>query len=220
MILKIAAAIAVFSSIVGISILSILFTAIIILAYWYAISQLIRQRQISQIKTDFINNMTHEFKTPISTSEIAAQVFLDDQSVQKNPRLNQYAHILKSQINRLNDQVERVLQIAQVGQQGMKLNIKEVDFTQMLEEIAADNRQEIQKLGGQLDLVLPNSAVLIKADAIHLKNAIYSLLDNAKKYSQEEPKIELGILQKGDRNIFYIEDNGVGIPSEYQDQVF
>ena len=90
----------------------------------------------------------------------------------------------------------------------------------MLEEIVADNRQEIQKLGGQLDLVLPNSAVLIKADAIHLKNAIYSLLDNAKKYSQAEPTIELGILQKGDRNIFYIEDNGVGIPSEYQDQVF
>ena len=191
-----------------------------ILFFLFSLRIILRQKRLSELQKDFINNMTHEFKTPISTSEIAAQVFLDDQSVQKNPRLNQYAHILKSQINRLNDQVERVLQIAQVGQQGMKLNIKEINFTQMLEEIAADNRQEIQKLGGQLDLVIPNSAVLIKADAIHLKNAIYSLLDNAKKYSQEEPKIELGILQKGDHNTFYIEDNGVGIPSEYQDQVF
>ena len=79
-----------------------------ILFFLFSLRIILRQKRLSELQKDFINNMTHEFKTPISTSEIAAQVFLDDQSVQKNPRLNQYAHILKSQINRLNDQVEQI----------------------------------------------------------------------------------------------------------------
>ena len=104
----------IFGSIVGISVLSILFTAIIILAYWYAISQLIRQRQISQIKTDFINNMTHEFKTPIATISVATDSITNKKVVSDPERIRYFAGMIKKENLRMNRQVEDILTIARL----------------------------------------------------------------------------------------------------------
>ena len=191
-----------------------------ILFFLFSIRIILRQRKLSQLQKDFINNMTHEFKTPISTSGIAAQVFMDSEVIQANPRLNQYAHILKQQLSRLNDQVERVLRIAQVGQKGMRLNKEETNLSEMLKEIVAQVTTEVEGLNGKINLELPAKDFFIHADKVHLRNTIHGLLDNAIKYCKEEPHIKVGLKAENSQQFIYVADNGMGIPLEFQDKIF
>ena len=191
-----------------------------ILFFLFSIRIILRQRKLSQLQKDFINNMTHEFKTPISTSGIAAQVFMDSEVIQANPRLNQYAHILKQQLGRLNDQVERVLRIAQVGQKGMRLNKEETNLSEMLKEIVAQVITEIEGINGKINLELPATDFFIHADKVHLRNTIHGLLDNAIKYCKEEPHIKVGLKAENSQQFIYVADNGMGIPLEFQDKIF
>ena len=164
--------------------------------------------------------MTHEFKTPISTSGIAAQVFLESELIQKDSRLNQYAHILKSQINRLNDQVERVLEIAKAGQKGINLNKEKINLNEFIKEIAMNNKEETNQLNGDIKVSLPEKQLHIYADQVHFKNAINGLIDNAKKYAEEKPQISVSLEQTGKKVKLSVSDNGPGIPKEHQANIF
>ncbi len=208
------------SDISYILLLSLFFIFIIIVAFSGSLYQLVKQKKISEIKTDFINNMTHEFKTPISTSGIAAQVFLESELVQKDSRLNQYAHILKSQINRLNDQVERVLEIAKAGQKGINLNKEEINLNEFITEIAMNNKEETNQQNGNIKVILPKEQLFVYADQVHFKNAINGLIDNARKYSETAPQIKISLEQLGKQIKLSVSDNGPGIPKEHQANIF
>lgn len=193
---------------------------ITILFYLFSMRVILRQKRLSELQKDFINNMTHEFKTPISTSGIAAQVFLESELIQKDSRLNQYAHILKSQINRLNDQVERVLEIAKAGQKGISLNKEKINLNEFIQEIAMNNKEETNQLNGDIKVCLPEKQLHIYADQVHFKNAINGLIDNAKKYAEKKPQISLSLEQKGKQVKLSVSDNGPGIPKEHQANIF
>lgn len=193
---------------------------ITILFFMFSMRVILRQKRLSELQKDFINNMTHEFKTPISTSGIAAQVFLESELIQKDSRLNQYAHILKSQINRLNDQVERVLEIAKAGQKGINLNKEKINLNEFIKEIAMNNKEETNQLYGDIKVCLPEQQLHIYADQVHFKNAINGLIDNAKKYAEGNPLISLRLEQAGKKVKLSVSDNGPGIPKEHQANIF
>lgn len=193
---------------------------ITILFFMFSMRVILRQKRLSELQKDFINNMTHEFKTPISTSGIAAQVFLESELIQKDSRLNQYAHILKSQINRLNDQVERVLEIAKAGQKGINLNKEKINLNEFIKEIAMNNKEETNQLNGDIKVCLPEQQLHIHADQVHFKNAINGLIDNAKKYAEGNPQISLSLEQVGKKVKLSVSDNGPGIPKEHQTNIF
>jgi len=203
--------------------LSILFTIMLfitILFFAYAMFVILRQRRLSQMQKDFINNMTHEFKTPISTIKISADVFLNNKSIQKDSRLMQYANIIKEQNQRLNDQVEKVLQLAKIERDSFKLNIEKVDLNELLISTLQSVELKVAEKEGVLRNNLKANKPVIHADKLHLSNIIYNLLDNAVKYRQEKPEISVETSDFGDKILLKVIDKGIGIPKEDQSKVF
>jgi len=203
--------------------LSIIFSVILfvtVIFFAYSMRIMLRQKQLSETQKDFINNMTHEFKTPISTMGISADVLLRHPVVQADPRLMQYAGIIREQNERLNHQVEKVLQLARMERGNFSIKEELVlldDF--MAETIRAMSIQAEQR-GGQIVGEFGAAACMVKADRLHLTNVINNLLDNAIKYCRAAPYIVVSTQCAGNRVILLIRDNGIGISREYQRKVF
>jgi len=173
------------------------------------------------MQKDFINNMTHEFKTPLSTIQIAADVFLKHEEVQKDQRLVQYAGIIKEQNSRLNQQVERVLDIARFEKDNFDLHQEWLDLPDLIQTVCSSARIHVQERGGTLTVNLAEDLEPIWADRFHLTNLLHSLLDNAIKYSKEAPQIELALQSLGASTMqLKIQDRGIGIAKEYQAKIF
>ncbi len=204
--------------------LTIVFAAILgitLLFFLYSIFVILRQKRLSEMQKDFINNMTHEFKTPISTIKISSDVFLNNPEIQKDKRLHQYAHIIKEQNNRLNNQVEKVLQLAKIERDNFKLNLEKTDLHNLLENILESAKLKVEKAGGELLCQLGATNPTIKADKLHLTNIFYNLLDNAIKYCKEAPEIAVSTEDHGTNGILLkIVDKGIGIGKEHQNKVF
>lgn len=203
--------------------LSIIFSVILLVTvafFAYSMFVILQQKRLSEMQKDFINNMTHEFKTPISTVKIAADVFLHNAQVQQDERLARYAHIIQEQNQRLNKQVENVLQIARLERDNFELNLEPIALNALLEEISDSCVLKIEKLGGHLETKLSGENIIIQADRLHLTNVLHNLLDNAMKYCKALPAIKVS-LEKTQKGIgLSIEDNGIGIAKEYQSKVF
>ncbi len=198
--------------------LPLLFTGILLLAilfFGYATYEILRQKKLSELQKDFINNMTHEFKTPLSSIEISAQVFLSDGNVQKDRRLRRYAQIIHSQAKRLNDQVERVLEIAGYSKKGMDLELETVDLHQVMNDVAEQLKSRLDQKEATLAIDFRAADHMIKADMMHLSNVLFNLLDNALKYSQQRPNIVMATHQRDKKIILEVKDHGVGIPQRY-----
>ena len=203
--------------------LSIFFTIMLFITlifFAYSIFVILRQRRLSQMQKDFINNMTHEFKTPISTIKISADVFLNNKAIQKDDRLMRYANIIKDQNQRLNDQVEKVLQLAKIERDSFKLNTEKVDLHELLGSTLQSVDLKVAEKGGVLRNNLKASKPIIEADKLHLSNIIYNLLDNAVKYCREKPEITIETADVGNKILLKIVDKGVGIAKEDQSKVF
>lgn len=203
--------------------LTITFTAILLLSilfFLYSIFVILRQKQLSEMQKDFINNMTHEFKTPISTIKISAEVFLANPSVQSDPRLMQYARIIQDQNLRLNNQVEKVLQLARIEGDNFRLTPENLNLHDLLEQIVPAARIKVEEKGGALKCDLKAASPVIMADRLHLSNIIHNLLDNAIKYCREVPQVEVKTQNKGKSLVLVFSDQGIGIPPEYQHKVF
>jgi two-component system phosphate regulon sensor histidine kinase PhoR len=203
--------------------LEMFLTAILLLTILFfanSIFVILRQKRLSEMQKEFINNMTHEFKTPISTINVSADVFLGSEAIQNDPRLSRYAAIVKEQNNRLNGQVEKVLQIARLEQQDFKLNIEQIALNELLEEIAKTPELKAQNLGGSFVLNLGAKQTDIKADRFHLTNILHNLLDNSLKYCAAAPLIQLSTKDKGANILLEISDNGIGIAPEHQARIF
>lgn len=200
------------------------FTALMLvtLAFFiYTMFVILRQKQLSELQRDFINNMTHEFKTPISTINISTDVFLQNEKVRDDPRLNRYSGIIKEQVLRLNTQVEKVLQLAKIERDKIELNIEELDLHELIKGVQPSIEMKVrEKEGGQLLLDLPATNTLVMADRMHLTNILHNLVDNGVKYSKNAPEIRIGLKNEGKSVILTVEDHGIGIPKEHLKRVF
>jgi two-component system phosphate regulon sensor histidine kinase PhoR len=203
--------------------LSILFSAIsliTILFFIYALTVILRQRRLSEMQKDFINNMTHEFKTPISTIKISSNVFLQNENIQKDDRLLRYANIINEQNNRLNNQVEKVLQIAQLEGDTFELRKEKINVNELLEKIIKSEELRISELDGKITMNLQSKNAIIEADELHLTNIIHNLLDNAIKYCKTTPEITIETRDIGNNIKLRIADQGIGIKKEFMPQIF
>ena len=196
----------------------VLFTAIIFFAY--AIFIILKQKRLSEVQKDFINNMTHEFKTPISTIGISANVLSDPEIVNDPSRLLNYAAIIADQNKRLENQIEKVLQLARIEKNKFTLKTEKVDIHEILKQVTSGFGMTINNSNGRLDLDLNAINSLIIADKFHITNIIYNLIDNAIKYSKENPEIKINTYNTGNSIFLMVSDKGIGIEKKYLNKIF
>ncbi|MCB0650750.1 MAG: HAMP domain-containing histidine kinase [Saprospiraceae bacterium] len=202
--------------------LSIFFSVLMLLTvifFAYSMFVILRQKRLSEQQKDFINNMTHEFKTPISTIKISSDVFLNHPGVQADDRLFQYASIIHEQNQRLNNQVEKVLQISRIEKGGLEIKPELLDFSILVKEALKSCDARVDNLHGHLNTII-EEPLWIKADKLHLTNILHNLFDNAIKYCKKAPDIEVVVDKKNNFVYFKICDKGIGIPKEYQPKIF
>lgn len=194
---------------------------LVILFFGYSMAIILRQRRLSNMQKDFINNMTHEFKTPISTIKISADVFLNNDTIRQNDRLFQYANIIQQQNQRLNNQVEKVLQLAKIEDNNFDLKREHLILDDLLKDLIEGPKLRVEEMNGVFKAILPEQPIEVFADPLHLTNILHNLIDNAIKYCETKPNIciELKWLNKR-RALLTIEDNGIGIKKEYQAKIF
>ncbi|MBK9335164.1 MAG: HAMP domain-containing histidine kinase [Lewinellaceae bacterium] len=186
----------------------------------YAMFVILKQKQLSELQRDFINNMTHEFRTPISTINISTDVFLQNETIKADPRLTRYSGIIKEQVMRLNTQVEKVLQLAKIERDNVELNLEDIDLAELLRSISPSLELKIGEKNGTLHLDLGTTDAVVRADRLHLTNILHNLVDNGVKYSRDAPNITIQ-LQKQDKNlVLRVQDQGIGIAKEHQKHIF
>ncbi|MEM9673945.1 MAG: sensor histidine kinase [Cyclobacteriaceae bacterium] len=191
---------------------------LVILFFGYSLLVILRQKRWSELQKDFINNMTHEFKTPISTINVSADVLQAPGIIEQPQRLNNYARIIKEQSLRLNGQVEKVLQVAKLEQRALCLHTEMVNLSHEL-QIILEEFQTRYPQEASIDLEV-EEGILIVADPMHFRNVVQNLLDNAVKYSDVTAQIRLGTRTHKKTVEVVIEDRGRGIPSEFVNKVF
>lgn len=203
--------------------LSAIFTVILfvtILFFAYSMLVILRQKRLSEMQKDFINNMTHEFKTPISTVRIAADVFLNTPVVQADKRLFQYAGIIKDQNQRLNDQVEKMLQLTRIEKRRLDLKKEVLNLEETLCEIIGGASVQVEKQKGRIEYECKANDLEVLADRLHLVNVLHNLLDNAVKYCTQAPHLKIVLDQSGKFARLSIADNGIGIAKEHLKHIF
>jgi two-component system phosphate regulon sensor histidine kinase PhoR len=199
---------------------SILLTMIIIGIFIVTLQVILRQKKISQIKNDFINNMTHELKTPISTISLASQMLRDVSVSHTTKSVDHISSVIYDESQRLTNQVEKVLQMAVFNEGKLKLKFTEIDINKLLEGIVANFEIRLSTENGTLIKDLSAENPYINGDEVHITNVIFNLLDNAMKYSKGEPQIELLTENKNGFVVVHVKDYGIGIPKEHQNQIF
>ena len=203
--------------------LSIFFSVILlftIIFFAFSMFVILRQKSLSELQKDFINNMTHEFKTPISTIKISADVFLSNPAIQADERLFRYASIVQEQNQRLNKQVEKVLQLANIERGNFELKLERIPLQDLLQSTINSASITVEKLGGTLQSNIQLGEAAIEADRLHLTNILHNLLDNAIKYCREAPEIQFRATASKGMIRISISDCGIGIPKEHLHKVF
>ena len=172
------------------------------------------------MKTDFINNMTHEFKTPIATISLAADSIMSPMVISSKDKITRFSNIIKQENKRMLSQVEKVLQMALIDKKEFTLKVSDVDMHQVIREAIENVNLQVQKRGGQITTDLQAGRPMIQGDATHLSNVIHNLLDNANKYSPEVPEISVHTRNvKGGLEVI-VEDKGIGMSKEERKQIF
>lgn len=192
----------------------------ILLFFGYALTIIFKQKRLSEVKTDFINNMTHELKTPISTIGLSSETLLREDFSKDPERLQRYASIIYKENKRLENQVERVLNIAKMDKEQIKLNYSLFDLHDLIQEAADIFEFNQSETGGKINLDLQATKSLLNADEVHIGNVIHNLIDNAIKYCDKEPEISIFTKNVGSSIQFVIQDNGIGIKKENIKMIF
>ncbi len=190
-----------------------------IIFFVYAIFVILHQKRLSEMQKDFINNMTHEFKTPISSINISADVIMNPDIINDPARLFTYGSVIKQENNRLNQQVDKVLQIARIESQSFHLNKESVNLNALILRVTENCKANSNRLL-IVNTNLSESVDSIEADTLHLSNIIHNLLDNASKYSGKEPVITISTSRTHKAIEIRISDNGPGISPEYHQRIF
>ena len=199
---------------------SALFIVTIILVFIKTITTILRQKKLSEIKNDFINNMTHELKTPISTISLACEA-LTDPDVNRNSEVaGNFIGMIREENKRLGVLVENALKTAIIDKGALTLNKKETDMAEMAETVIQNIQIQARNKGGQIDLERDGSEFRISADPVHMANVLYNLIDNALKYTPRNPRVVVK-MQRIKHNLrISVSDNGIGISRENQKKIF
>jgi two-component system phosphate regulon sensor histidine kinase PhoR len=201
---------------------SIVFTIVLLITFVFTIYIIFRQKKLTEIKNDFINNMTHEFKTPISTISLAAQM-LNDPAVGKSPAMFQHiSGVINDETKRLRFQVEKVLQISMFERQKATLKRKEVDANELIHGVVNTFALKVEKNNGKITSELDAQNPIIYVDEMHFTNVIFNLLDNAVKYKKPDSELQLTVKTWNDQGKLHIsiQDNGIGIKKEDLKKIF
>jgi two-component system phosphate regulon sensor histidine kinase PhoR len=193
---------------------------IVLLVFSITIITILRQKRLSEVKTDFINNMTHELKTPISTIALSSEVLKSKDIVNSPERIERYAHIISAENARLESQVERVLQLAKLDKGKIELKNETIDLKHLFEKAIPAFKLMIEQRMGELKLNFTVDNAQVVGDRVHLTNVIYNLLDNAIKYSPDAPAVIVEMCNKGNDLVLRVTDQGKGMTKEQSKQVF
>tara|TARA_R110000868_G_scaffold217249_8_gene467326 strand:+ start:253 stop:1821 length:1569 start_codon:yes stop_codon:yes gene_type:complete len=208
------------SGIIGMIFLSVIFTSIIILAYLSALFQLVKQRKISEIKTDFINNMTHEFKTPIATINLALDAIRNPKVIDDKEKVLRYLRMIKEENKRMHAQVENVLRISKLEKNELNISKDRVELHDLVEDALTHVELLVEDRQGYIKTFLNAEKSSVLANETHFTNVIVNILDNAIKYSPEAPKIEVYTENAGTNIILKIKDHGSGMSKAAAKRVF
>jgi len=208
------------SGMMKVLILSLLFIGIIIAAFCTSLYQLVRQKQISEIKTDFINNMTHEFKTPIATINLALDAIKNPKIINDEEKVKRYVQMIRDENKRMHGQVENVLRISKLEKKQIDLSKEAVDAQEIVEEAVDHVALLLSDKKGTLKLHLEAISTEVLGNEHHLTNVVVNMLENAIKYSEEAPKIDVFTESTNKFFIFKIKDEGIGMSKNAQKHVF
>lgn len=200
--------------------LTSLFMLIITLCFAYTIRTISRQKQFATRLVDFINNMTHEFKTPLATVELASDALQRPEITGDNAKVARYSGMIRQENNRMRSQVDKILQMAALEEKDYELTLTDVDVHQVIEKAAASMALLVEERGGALNCRLDASRPIITADMVHFTNIIHNLLDNAVKYSPEKPDITISTINRDGGAEITVKDHGIGISDRDQKLVF
>lgn len=206
--------------IIPIVMLTIIFTLIIVSVFSLAIYYMQHQRKISEVKTDFINNMTHEFKTPIATINIASDALKNEKIINDNEKIKYYADLIKQENKRMNTQVEMVLRMAKLERNQMDINPQEVDVNDLVRKSVATMRFIVDNGNGTIFEDYQASRSLVEGDPFHLENTINNILDNARKYSNGDPQIFVKTYNDDKFIVIEIKDKGIGMSKSVLKRIF
>jgi signal transduction histidine kinase len=190
------------------------------LAFFTIFNNLQAQRRLTELKNDFISNVTHELKTPIATVGVAIEALRDFDAMKDPGRSKEYLDISRSELGRLSLLVDKVLRLSQFEKSEPELNLETLDMKNLVAEILASMRLQFEKQGAVVSFSAEGENFTLSGDRLHLASVVYNLLDNALKYSPAEPVISVQLTNNGRQVALKVKDNGAGIPAAYKDKVF
>ena len=193
---------------------SFIFTVLILVCFVYTIQIIVKQKKLSEMKTDFINNMTHEFKTPIATISLASDSITNPNILTNPEKVARFVGIIKQENSRMLNQVEKVLQMAMVEKQEIKLNLVEVNIHHIIQQASVHFSLQVEPKGGVIHLNLNAEQHTVVGDQTHISNLIHNLLDNANKYTPNSPQIVITTRSKPKGIEISVKDNGIGMTKE------
>jgi two-component system, OmpR family, phosphate regulon sensor histidine kinase PhoR len=199
---------------------SLIFTGLILFCFIYALNIVFKQKKLSEMKTDFINNMTHEFKTPIATISLAAESITSEKVIHTPENILRYVRIIRQENERMLNQVEQVLQIAQLEKETLNLDKAPLDMHHMLQSAVEQISVQIDHREGQLRTNFMAGDARILGDQVHMENIVFNLLDNAIKYSKDSPVIDISTRNSGGFIDIEFKDQGIGISKEQKKYIF
>ena len=197
-----------------------IFMLIIIAAFYVTVRSLLNQKKLSEIKSDFINNMTHEFKTPLATISLAVDALKNEKVLANPEKLEYFRAIIKEENVRMNKHVETILQAALMDRQELKLNLEEVHMHEMLAQVLENYQLQLESKNGEVQTLFNAKHDLVSVDEVHFSNLLSNLIDNAIKYSNESILIKISTHSTSKQLIIRIEDNGIGMSKETVKRIF
>ena len=192
----------------------------VVIFFGYALYIIIKQKQLSEIQKNFINNLTHEFKTPIASIELASKVLSNPKIIEQPERLSEYVKIISQQNRRLSAQVEKLLQMATIEKTKLQLNLEQIELNSFITEAVTEFKNSQNGNAYSINLVSKVSNAGITADKLHFSNLIFNILDNSIKYCSVVPDIIIRLEEIKDRYFISFDDNGIGIPKDYRKKIF
>lgn len=210
----------IFSDLMPFVLMSLLFTFVILAAYMSAISQLIRMRQISEIKNDFINNMTHEFKTPIATINLALDAIKNPATIKDEEKVTRYVQMIRDENKRMHAQIENILRMSKLEKRELDIQKEKVELDDIVEVAAEHIRLIVEDRQGEIRLHLGAVRNTVLVNPVHFTNVLINMLDNAVKYSPEAPQIDIYTENVKDNILIKIKDKGAGMSKAAQKRIF
>ncbi len=199
---------------------SLIALTVVIVFFGYTLEVIVRQQRLSKFQKDFINNLAHEFKTPISTIQISADVLNEPDIAEDPERIRSYATIIRNENTRLTTQVSKILELAKLENDDIPFNAEEFHVNEVLKEITGTFIIKMQETQGSIITELDAQHDLLRADRVHFENVIYTIIDNAIKYNDKVPAIRVATASDSNQLYVSIEDNGIGIPKKYRRKIF